>query len=794
MWFLVTGVFAIAFGCGAVWFFTQSGKDQPYSGPPPTVDFEVKGIKVATWVPFYGRVNIQNSEVVQPPGPEGFEFGFKDGSMVWNVKAGVLVLVNCRITVKEPEPRLEMITLMRGKQVISPLEGLGQPGFEAASAKDLNDGLATIFKQGKTPTADLVFRVRDEGMVKSGSLSVEVRWKDSQGNIASGRYSLKHAPRMVDEPKKPDSNGTEDSPKKSAKDSAEGSRDSTPSQAAPKSEAAFNPTKTRLDPDKAIEHYNEAISSQPTNADAYRRRGNAHAAVDDYARALNDQRKAVEIASEDAKALNDLAWTLATAPNSIPPDSPVRNGTEAIRYARLACKFTQFRSSSCLDTLAAAYAEAGCFEEAASWQQKAIALENDEMFDKEMSERLFLYQEGKPLRRLRRTSASESPKVLLTMSDQDNRFLVPATSILMKKGFHVLLHPQILTNSIWLQKNLFAQAIEMATGGGTNWFQKKQQTMAEQTIVLLESALAQKTLQPKWPNRGQRPRRSASIKALDNSGGKNEMIFFDDTYWLDDPWAEIYLGEWTDKVSLAGESDISSAARLDLRVVTAKSPAYMPSKGFTSDGGILQEVLDHSKGHTYDVPDVTVTTYSGKRILKRVHIDLVFPPSVGGSGPLSVPSALFLVSLENQVVEYLDKKIDRTWFEPLKGEQRGSATPSGAQAARETVQKVGFEVPSKHWPTMAGNLTGRLRVSVNNPNDFNVRVGLRSGGRGKDFLVRANDTGSVTVPGGRYDIYFQYSSDPQSLYQGDSFTLNNNDVEIQIVKVINGNYGIRKVK
>jgi len=202
LFIVVVGVLGIAFGCGAVWFFTRSGKDQPYSGPPPTVDFEVKGIKVATWVPFYGRVNIQNSEVVQPPGPEGFEFGFKDGSMMWNVKAGVLVLVNCKITVKESEPRLEMITLMRGKQVISPLEGLGQPGFEAASAKDLNDGLATIFKQGKTPTADLVFRVRDEGMIKSGPLSVEVRWKDSQGNIASGRYSLKHAPRIQGESEK----------------------------------------------------------------------------------------------------------------------------------------------------------------------------------------------------------------------------------------------------------------------------------------------------------------------------------------------------------------------------------------------------------------------------------------------------------------------------------------------------------------------------------------------------------------------------------------------------------------
>ena len=57
-----------------------------------------------------------------------------------------------------------------------------------------------------------------------------------------------------------------------------------------------------------------------------------------------------------------------------------------------------------------------------------------------------------------------------------------------------------------------------------------------------------------------------------------------------------------------------------------------------------------------------------------------------------------------------------------------------------------------------------------------------------------NSTESVRVPNGSYDIYFNYSTDPDGLYQGDSFTLQNNGVEITITKVMNGNYGIRKVK
>jgi len=59
--------------------------------------------------------------------------------------------------------------------------------------------------------------------------------------------------------------------------------------------------------------------------------------------------------------------------------------------------------------------------------------------------------------------------------------------------------------------------------------------------------------------------------------------------------------------------------------------------------------------------------------------------------------------------------------------------------------------------------------------------------------VPPNNTKSVEVPDGKYDIYFAYSSDPDGVYQGDSFTLTNNGVEIQTLKVVNGNYGIRRI-
>ena len=97
-------------------------------------------------------------------------------------------------------------------------------------------------------------------------------------------------------------------------------------------------------------------------------------------------------------------------------------------------------------------------------------------------------------------------------------------------------------------------------------------------------------------------------------------------------------------------------------------------------------------------------------------------------------------------------------------------------------------------PPFAAELRGKNEVRILNPNSFSVEVGIRSSQGGKDFDVPANGRQSAQVPNGRYDIYFVYSDNPEALFQGDSYTLNNNGVEIHIVKVVNGNYGIRQVK
>ena len=124
-------------------------------------------------------------------------------------------------------------------------------------------------------------------------------------------------------------------------------------------------------------------------------RGVSFSELGEYERALLDLEEALGMAPTSAEAHNALAWVLATAATP-----GFRDGKRAIELARKACVLGNWRDAAHIDTLAAAYAEAGDFAEAVRWQEKALAdpafAKGEEL--KEAQERLALYKARKAWR------------------------------------------------------------------------------------------------------------------------------------------------------------------------------------------------------------------------------------------------------------------------------------------------------------------------------------------------------------------------------------------------------------
>ena len=142
---------------------------------------------------------------------------------------------------------------------------------------------------------------------------------------------------------------------------------------------------------EATTHLLQAVRINPENAKALTSLGVALEAQGDAEGAVNQYKRAIELDS-DPMALNNLARIRATH-----PDAKMRDGAKAIELAKRCCRQTGHRTATPLDTLAAAYAEAGRFEDAVKWQTKAIELARATRKN-EFSARRKLYEAGKPYR------------------------------------------------------------------------------------------------------------------------------------------------------------------------------------------------------------------------------------------------------------------------------------------------------------------------------------------------------------------------------------------------------------
>ncbi|HJW38782.1 MAG TPA: tetratricopeptide repeat protein [Candidatus Udaeobacter sp.] len=157
--------------------------------------------------------------------------------------------------------------------------------------------------------------------------------------------------------------------------------------------------------DEALAHYQEAVKEQPNYPEAYYLLGNdllEKGRVDDaiaaYEQGLKNRQKYPELEnniglallqkgrpseaiahwqnalagqSDSVDSLNNLAWVLATF-----PESWIRNGRQALALAERANQLSRDNNPAILRTLAAAYAENGRFTEAKVTAERGLQLAN----------------------------------------------------------------------------------------------------------------------------------------------------------------------------------------------------------------------------------------------------------------------------------------------------------------------------------------------------------------------------------------------------------------------------------
>jgi tetratricopeptide (TPR) repeat protein len=160
--------------------------------------------------------------------------------------------------------------------------------------------------------------------------------------------------------------------------------------------------------DEAIAHFQQALKIKPGDAEVHYELAVVLESRRQFAEAMFHYRKDLEIRPEHAEAHNNLAWLLATC-----PVASLRNGAEAVHHALQTTQLSGSRQPDILDTLAAAYAEAGRFPKALAAARKALELaaqQNNHALVDVLRVRIALYEAGKPYRQTLPAPAVPSAK------------------------------------------------------------------------------------------------------------------------------------------------------------------------------------------------------------------------------------------------------------------------------------------------------------------------------------------------------------------------------------------------
>ena len=147
---------------------------------------------------------------------------------------------------------------------------------------------------------------------------------------------------------------------------------------------------------EAVALLQRVLRIRPKDSTVLTNLGLAHAQAGQTAKAVENLQAALKVENDSLPAMNNLAWILATH-----PESKFRDAKQAIVLAERMCEATEYRISQYLDTLSAALANAGKYDEAVEMMARAIALAEaggNQGLRSEMADRLRLYRNGRPYR------------------------------------------------------------------------------------------------------------------------------------------------------------------------------------------------------------------------------------------------------------------------------------------------------------------------------------------------------------------------------------------------------------
>jgi len=153
--------------------------------------------------------------------------------------------------------------------------------------------------------------------------------------------------------------------------------------------------------EEAETHFREAVTLEPRNARAYLGLATSLRGLQRFEDSVKALRAGLQVLPRDVSLLNLLARILATC-----PDDRVRNSSQAVALSERADAITHHVDYEVLDTLAAAYAEAGRWAEAVQAAGDAIGLAQsaeDAVFVDALRRRQEQYRNHEPLREVTTT-------------------------------------------------------------------------------------------------------------------------------------------------------------------------------------------------------------------------------------------------------------------------------------------------------------------------------------------------------------------------------------------------------